>query len=254
MSAMADYFALDYRGGGFVHFGPAHLAALGVVLLANLALVALFDGGRRAWLRPYARYGLAAWLLVNQAIWYGWLVLVGAWSLRDSLPLHLCLVTAILCVVQLLTRSYRLYEIVYFWGLAGGAHALLTPDLTIYGFPHFRFWLFFTVHGALVTTVIYMTVAEGYRPTWASFGRFVLVTNLYLVVVALINWWTGGNYMYIAQTPEFPSLIDYLGPWPWYILSMEAIGIATALLCYLPLALSDWRRGEQESRGDKVTR
>jgi uncharacterized membrane protein YwaF len=40
--------------------------------------------------------------------------------------------------------------------------------------------------------------------------------------------------------PETPSLIDLLGPWPWYILSLEAIGLVTCVILYLPFAIKDW--------------
>jgi len=49
------------------------------------------------------------------------------------------------------------------------------------------------------------------------------------------------NYMFIAHKPDTPSLLDVLGPWPWYILSAEAVGLAVGLLLYLPFALRDWK-------------
>jgi len=42
----------------------------------------------------------------------------------------------------LITRSPRVYEVVYFWGLGGTIQALLTPDL-LQGFPSAAFVSFF---------------------------------------------------------------------------------------------------------------
>jgi uncharacterized membrane protein YwaF len=47
--------------------------------------------------------------------------------------------------------------------------------------------------------------------------------------------------MYIARTPEFPTVIDYMGPWPWYIIGLELIGLTCFVLAYLPWAIRDWR-------------
>ena len=41
--------------------------------------------------------------------------------------------------------------------------------------------------------------------------------------------------------PVGPSLLDFLGPWPWYLLSMELIGLVLVVLLYLPFAVRDWR-------------
>jgi len=70
--------------------------------------------------------------------------------------------------------------------------------------------------------------------------RVVVGLNLYMLVVFGINKLVDGNYMFIMHKPETPSLIDVLGPWPWYILSLEAIGLIICFLLYLPFAIKDW--------------
>jgi hypothetical integral membrane protein (TIGR02206 family) len=92
-----------------------------------------------------------------------------------------------------------------------------------------------------------MTLVEGYRPTWKSLGRVFLWTNIYMVAVFILNQVIGSNYLFIAHKPETPSLIDLLGPWPWYILALEAIGLVLCLLLYLPYAVRDWRAARMAS-------
>ena len=65
--------------------------------------------------------------------------------------------------------------------------------------------------------------------------------NLYLLVVFFINQAIGSNYMFVAHKPETASLLDVLPDWPWYILWLEAIGLATCLILYLPFVFKDWR-------------
>lgn len=127
----------------------------------------------------------------------------------------------------------------YFLGIGGATQALLTPDAGIYGFPHFRFFQVIISHGAIVTAAIYMTFVDGYRPYRASLGRVALWGNIYMVVVGLINWVLGSNYLFIARKPDTPSLIDLLGPWPWYILSLELVALVLCLLLYLPYLIRD---------------
>jgi hypothetical integral membrane protein (TIGR02206 family) len=84
-----------------------------------------------------------------------------------------------------------------------------------------------------------MTVVEGYRPTWASFKRVVIWLNIYALIVTGINVLIGSNYLYTLQKPNSASLIDFLGPWPFYLLALELLALLLCLLLYLPWYLKD---------------
>ena len=126
-------------------------------------------------------------------------------------------------------------------GIGGAMQALLTPDVGIYGFPHYRFFQTFISHGLLVSAPLYLTIVEGFRPTWKSLVRVIVGMNLYMLVVFFINQAIGSNYLFVAHKPYTPSLLDVLPAWPIYLLYIEAIGIAVSLLLYLPFAIHDWR-------------
>ncbi len=142
---------------------------------------------------------------------------------------------------MLVTKNYHIYEFMYLMGIGGAIQALATPDLGIFGFPHFRFFQTFISHGLIITSAIYMTVVEGFRPTWKSVWRVTLWMNIYMIPVFFLNQAIGSNYLMINHKPPTASLLDLLPPWPIYILYMEAIGLVTVLLLYSPFAIKDWR-------------
>jgi hypothetical integral membrane protein (TIGR02206 family) len=239
---MNNFFAgLDYAGEPFRLFGPAHLAALGVVLLVSVFLIYFrFHSDEK--LRRYFRYGLAILLLVNEALYHLWRGVTGQWTIQIMLPLHLCAIAVYLSAIMLITKNYTLYKYLYFFGIGAALQALLTPNASIWGFPHFRFFQTFIAHGSIVTAALYMTIVERYRPYWKSILPIIIGMNIYMVFVQIVNFSIGSNYLWIGRKPEFSSLIDLLGPWPWYIIPMEIIGIISCLVLYLPFALSDWRK------------
>jgi uncharacterized membrane protein YwaF len=66
-----------------------------------------------------------------------------------------------------------------------------------------------------------------------------------MLFVTIINYMLGSNYMYTLRKPATSSLLDYMGPWPWYLLVAEFVALFLFLLLYLPFALADRRAGEQ---------
>ncbi|MGB2956822.1 MAG: hypothetical protein WBB64_12750 [Anaerolineales bacterium] len=41
---------------------------------------------------------------------------------------------------MLIKKDQRIFEFTYFMGISGALQALFTPDIGMYGFPHFRFF------------------------------------------------------------------------------------------------------------------
>lgn len=234
-----QYFTADWNGPAFESLGIAHLGALGALVLLNLFLIRFrnsSDGVKGFW-----RWVLALVLWTNEIAWHYWNLVTGRWTLQTMLPLHLCSVLVWVGAWMLVTKSYKIYEFMYFMGIAGAIQVLATPDLGIFGFPHFRFFQTFLSHGLIVTAAIYMTVVEGMRPTWKSMIRVFVWMNLYALAVYFINDYIGGNYLMINHKPDLPSLLDLLPDWPVYILYMELIGVLSMLLLYLPFAIKDLR-------------
>lgn len=237
---MIEFFAKDWKGDPFILFGTAHLTALGVIVFLNIVLFYL---GRRASLstRRLIRYSMAGILLVNELAWHVWNIFTGQWTIQTMLPLHLCSVLVFTSAFLLITRSEGVYPYVYFMGIAGALQALLTPDAGIYGFPHFRAFQTMISHGLIITTGIYMTVVEGFRPTWKIAWKVFVGCNIYLVIIFIVNQIIGSNYLFVARKPDTASLLDMLPAWPWYILYIELIGVVCILLLYIPFAVKDWR-------------
>jgi len=216
-----------------VFFGPTHLTALGIIGLMVVGLFRLRKSVSER-MRKQLRYGLAGLLVMNQIARHLWMVYHDRWSIQWDLPLHLCSIVVWVSAYMLITKSYQLFELVYFLGIGGAMQALLTPDAGTYGFGHFYLWQFFIAHGSIIIASAYMAIVEGYSPTWASIKKVFVWGNGYMVVVTVINLIIDSNYLYTLHKPHVPTLLDYLGPWPWYILSAEGVALIVCSLLYLP--------------------
>ncbi|QJC53094.1 TIGR02206 family membrane protein [Paenibacillus albicereus] len=223
----------------FVPYSPAHLLSLALILAAVLLLLAFRRPLSRR--RPAAgRYALAGLLAACEVLLNVWYFSSGVFRPSSTLPFELCSISLYLSVLMLLLRSRLLFQIVYFTAIGGALQALATPVLG-YAFPHFRFIEFFAAHGLLLLAALYMVWVEGFRPTLRSVFVAWGALNAIAAVVFLVNRLTGANYMFLARKPPSSSLLDVLGPYPWYILSLEAVALLLFLLLYLPFARSERR-------------
>jgi hypothetical integral membrane protein (TIGR02206 family) len=173
----------------------------------------------------------------------------GTWTARSSLPLDLCDVALVIAAITTWRPSWRLgVELTYFWGMAGTLQAVATPDLTT-PFPDLEFFLFVVGHLGIVIAAMYLVVGLRIEPRRGSVARIFAITAAYTGAVALVDWATGANYMYLARAPGQPTLLSVLGPWPWYLLS--AAGVALVLFTILD---APFRLRDRAPRGTRVSR
>lgn len=221
----------------FVPFSATHGWALVAGAIGVTALILLGKSGERN--ERIARSILAFLCLAafayTQAAWAT--VDGGDADLDSALPLHLCDVAAFIGGFALLTGKRLLATLTYFWGLAATVQALATPAISI-GFPHPAFIAFFVHHFAVVGAAFYLAIVSGWRaerPWWKSPLQAILWANVYLLVAMAVNHLLGTNFGFTARKPVNPSLLDHLGPWPIYLLWMQALAAVLFSLLALPV-------------------
>lgn len=231
----------------FVLFGPAHLAALAVIVLTCLLVpvaVRRFVGTKETTLAMV----LGTVLIVYEFAKSAARVVLYDQPLFANLPLHLCSAEVLLVGWMLLRRSYPVFEVAYFWGMAGTLQALLTPDIQD-GFPTFAFLTFFTGHGMALLGVAYVMIVYGFRPTWRSLLSTLVVTFFFAVFVSIVNVLLDTNYLYLMRKPARASILDYFGPWPAYIPWLVLLAVVLCVVAYLPFAIADAIRRRSRPTG-----
>ncbi len=244
---MEGWLSFGPSNGYLVSYSAPHLISIAFISAACIALLLCRKCFATDRSKKNFRYAFAAFITLQQASIYIWYTVSGEWSLEVTLPLQLCDLSLFLTIAVLLTKRRLPAELLYFWGVGGATQAILTPDIGPYTFPHFVFYQFFVSHAVILLTCIYMIAVEGFRPSGKSVLKTFLITNLYAVFIFPVNILTKGNYLFLSRKPEGGTLLDLLGPWPWYILSLEAVALLLFTLLYLPFA-----PGNRKSRGTGI--
>ena len=221
------------------------MSAEHVLPLAILVVVAvlLCVAARRApgrWIDAVAAI-IALTLVVAELSWQPYVVANKTWSAAASLPVQLCDVAAFVAAAALVWRQLVLVEVAYFWGLGGTLQAVLTPDLKDH-FPSFPYLQFYVTHDLVILAALFLVFGLALQPRPDAVRRIFVLTVVFAIVVGLVDLATGGNYMYLRQVPASGSLLDLMGPWPWYIATGALLTLVVLAILNAPFRLSRLRR------------
>lgn len=162
-----------------------------------------------------------------------YLLAVGRWDLRSSLPLQLCSMSSILSGLVFFVPNQLLFELLIYWGLPGAVHSLITPEMS-QGFSPFLYIEYYLAHAGIILACIFLITHLDFSVRKNSWYRIFIITQLFIIGIGFFNYFIGANYMYLCQKPiaENPFVI---GDWPWYVLGLELAGLLHFYLVYFIL-------------------
>jgi hypothetical integral membrane protein (TIGR02206 family) len=110
---------------------------------------------------------------------------------------------------------------------------VITPALSA-DFPDLQFVLYWGMHLLVVLAAIYLVWGLGLAPDWRGYRIAIATTAVWAVSVFVFNLVAGANYGYLNAKPGSASILDLLGPWPWYLVAEIAIIAAVWALMTWP--------------------
>jgi hypothetical integral membrane protein (TIGR02206 family) len=223
-----------------------HLGALVATALAAALLIAVARTLKGSETKHICR-AFALVLVVDEVSWW---VFVAAGGVPDvhfaqALPLQLCDITTLIAALALWFRRPLLVELTYFWGLAGSFQGLLTPDLPQH-FPTYPYVQYYIAHGGIVAAALLLVIGLRLHPRPFAVAWVALLAIVYAGLLGLLDAVTGANYMYLGSKPLAPTLLDLMGPWPWYLLGAGALGVLFFAILDAPFYVGR-RRSQLES-------
>ncbi|MGV0838268.1 YwaF family protein [Mycolicibacterium thermoresistibile] len=204
-------------------FGPSHWGAIAVFVLGAVLLVWVGRRQTDSQARTLGRVlgALTAGIYVAMLIY----TLIPP-SLERSVPLRLTDLATVAGAYALWSQKHWAYALTYYWGLVLSVQALITPVLRSPDFPHYEYLAFWSIHLLVVWAAIYLTWGRDMRPDWRSFRLTVVITVVWLAITFTFNVIAGTNYGFLNGKPDSASLLDWMGPWPVYIL-VAAVPVLT---------------------------
>ncbi len=215
---------------------PEHLIPL-FVIAAGIALVLVVARWRRGPLVELGARVIAVGVVLAEFAWWILAIAQDRWSLQYNLPLHLCELCCFVLAAALWWRMQFAFEVAYFWGLGGTLPGLFTPSIPGH-FPDAVYFQYYAEHGLVVLGALYLVLALGMRPAKGAVMRVFTATAIYAVAVWFVDLATNGNYLFLRYLPPTRTALDYMGPWPWYLITGTVLAIVVMNALYMPFARS----------------
>jgi hypothetical integral membrane protein (TIGR02206 family) len=219
-------------GERFEAYGPSHLLVLAIFAI-GVVLVVL--AGRRLAGRPAEQTARRVFAVVLLCVTIPLQILQltpDEWNLQTSLPFQLCDLAWMFAAHALWTRNRLSATVTYLWGITLTTQGMLTPDLAS-DFPEARFLMFWGMHVLIVWASFFLVLGLGILPTWLTYRGTVANTLVWAACAYVFNVVAGTNYGYVNRLPKNASLLDYLGPWPMFVvLEIVIIAVVWALLTW----------------------
>lgn len=216
----------------FEAYGTSHLVVLGIFAVGVVAVILLGrrlrDTAGEVTLRRIFAVAIVAVALPLQILQF----IPSEWDLQTSLPLALCDYAWLFAVHALWTRNALSATVTYLWGVTLTTQGIFTPDLGS-EFPELRFLMFWGMHLLIVWTAVLLVIGLRILPTWGYYRVTVVITLIWAVVTYVFNVVADTNYGYLNELPDSASLLDFLGPWPLYVvLEILIVLVVWALLTW----------------------
>ncbi|MDZ5620269.1 YwaF family protein [Nocardioides bizhenqiangii] len=228
-------------------YGPTHLVPLVLFVIGLVAAVWL--GRQHRAVDGPTRFSRAAAVLVPLAtVPFLVIDLIFNFDIAVTLPLHLCDLAWIAASWALWTHKPFPVALTFFWGLTLTIQGVITPALGE-DIPHPRYFAFWALHLLIVWAAVYLVIGLGKVPRWRDYGTTVATTLGWAAATYCLNLVADTNYGYLMRKPR-SSILDFFGPWPWYVVQEIALIVAV-------WALMTWvaqRSVKHPSRGSRRPR
>ncbi|MBO8130626.1 MAG: TIGR02206 family membrane protein [Candidatus Marinimicrobia bacterium] len=189
---------------------------------------------------------LAVLIVFQNLSWRILFIISGEFHIEKDLPFHVCSVTQFLLAYHLLKNNQTIFNICYYWVIAGSTFAIIIPDLEL-GFPSVKYFEMFISHGISIFTIFYLILIQKQYPTKGSWKTAFAALMILAIVDSVVNYFTNGNYLFLRRPPDVNfGPISLLPAWPWYLLVLAIFFMFVYWLSYQPYAYHERKISSEE--------
>ena len=231
---MNEFFSFSESANMFQTFSLNHIIPMLIIVVGVILIYVNRERLRNSKYEKHIRYSIAVIAILTEVSFQVWQGAHGTWNFVESLPLHLCRLTNYLGIYIMFTKNNRVFDIAYFWSLAGVV-SILFPDI-LHGPDRFRYYHFMISHILFFFMYMYLLFVNELKLSFTSWKKsFVTLFLLATVIIIPVNNIFDMNYMYLLYPGDTPFSIFYGGSYLIYIIGCIGLTMIVITLWYIPI-------------------
>ncbi|MCD8353233.1 MAG: TIGR02206 family membrane protein [Clostridiales bacterium] len=227
-------YETDLPGGvGFSHFSPTHLIWLAAIAVFIVLLSKWFSRKSEETQRRLSK--ALAWSMCGILAAEHMILLVTGHQTIYQLPLHLCTLMPVVCLIFSYTHWDWAGQTIYSLGIVGAALALLFPDWNRYPQWNYMNLTGFAVHGGLILYGVWQLTGKTVRPRITAMWKPVLFLAVVVPPIYLFDRFFGTNYFFLMRGSSGSPLQILAEQFSAaYLLAYAVLVLSVMVIEYLP--------------------
>lgn len=232
---MKEFFILqrpskDYDMNNFEQFVPIIITI--IILLSLIIYKNKIRNNNRV--EKLIRYSLT---IISLAIFMLYYLII--WAIMgiklDNLPLHLCYICNILCIILGFTKNKKTFNFVIILGVMGGIGSLVSMDTSLSSM-YFKYYQFMVSHISIIVIPIYFFIIHKYFFSKEDVIQVFIILQAVGIVIGIFNHLFQTNYFFISFNSNIAArgtIFEYIGNGYNYFINLEIIATSYMLIMYL---------------------
>lgn len=150
--------------------------------------------------------GILIFAVVQRLVSVSYYLIVGEFTITESLPLHICRLVCYLIIIQYFVKREWLDQVIFYFGIF--AYASFVYPLGISPALHMLGISFFMLHSLNIAYPYIRHFTVGFVPTIRGAFQSAIIFSVYLTLMQLLNNTIGSNYFYTEERPFLHEMSD----------------------------------------------
>ncbi|WP_291649648.1 TIGR02206 family membrane protein [Clostridium sp.] len=154
---------------------------------------------------------------------------LGTWLISgievDNLPLHLCYIANILCIILGFTKSRRIYDFVICYGAIGGMASLIAMDTSLSSM-YLKYYQFMVSHISIIVIPVYFLIIHRYYLKEYRVVKLYILLQIIGIAIGILNHKFNTNYFFImfnSNAAARGTVLEGLGDGYNYFINLELL-------------------------------
>ncbi|MCR1951692.1 TIGR02206 family membrane protein [Clostridium sp. DSM 100503] len=153
----------------------------------------------------------------------------------DNLPIHLCYIVNILCIILGFTKSKKIYDFVICYGVIGGVASLISMDTSLSSM-YLKYYQFMISHISIIVIPIYFLLVHRYYLKEYNVIKLYLLLQVMGFAVGIFNHKFNTNYFFVLFNSNLAAkgtILEGVGEGYNYFINLEVLVLIYTGLIYL---------------------